>query len=217
VPLLLVPLAIIGLLHGRPRTGSGRFLAATAALFAAEAVLLLDNQADYNDFKAIYAPLHTPDAKIIASVNSRVATTPCSTISPNASTPTSPTTPGMLGVEGPPRSFGLYRDGNRIAALPRQRPIKSTMRRQPWTPCRTQLIPHAGVMLAGASGGFRIDEALAAGSVAKVNVLERSRNCANHPRHGLVPFRQSPRLPNVADQSDNCEGPWLMPTGGFTT
>ena len=86
------------------------------ALCAAEAVLLLDNKAEYNDFKAIYAPLHTPDARIVASVNSprgdyallddfteRVDTD----ISNNA---------GMLGVEGPPRSFGLYRDGNRIAA-----------------------------------------------------------------------------------------------------
>ena len=98
---------------------------------------MLDNQAEYNDFKAIYAPLHTPDAKIIASVNSprgdyallddfteRVDTD----ISNNA---------GMLGVEGPPRSFGLYRDGNRIAALPQQRRSSLAMRRQRWTPCHT--------------------------------------------------------------------------------
>src|SRR6202034_889875 len=99
--------------------------AAGIALLCGEALLLLDNQAEFNDFKAIYAPLHTPDAREVASVlaprgdylllddfTERVDTD----ISNNA---------GMLGVAGPPRSYGLYRDGNRIAALPRQRPIKS--------------------------------------------------------------------------------------------
>ena len=32
---------------------------------AAEAVLLLDDQAGYNDFKAIYAPLHTPGSAVV--------------------------------------------------------------------------------------------------------------------------------------------------------
>ena len=30
---------------------------------------------------------------------------------------------GMLGLPGPPRTFGLYRDGNRIAALPKPGPL----------------------------------------------------------------------------------------------
>ena len=95
-------------------------VAALLALGAAEAVLLLDDEAAFNDFKAIYAPLHTPDAKIVAAVNSPRGDYPLlddftervdTDISNNA---------GMLGVDGPPRTFGLYRDGNRIAALPSQ-------------------------------------------------------------------------------------------------
>ena len=119
VPLLLLPLALAAVFV----TGPFRLQAVVASVLAlevAEAVLLLDDEAAYNDFKAIYAPLHTPDAKILASVNSprgdyallddfteRLDTD----ISNNA---------GMLGVDGPPRSYGLYRDGNRIAALPRE-------------------------------------------------------------------------------------------------
>ncbi len=64
-------------------------------------MLLLDDRAAYNDFKAIYAPLNTPDAKIVARVTSprgdyallddfteRVDTD----VSNNA---------GMLGLDGP--------------------------------------------------------------------------------------------------------------------
>ena len=43
---------------------------------------------------------------------------------------------GLLGVDGPPRSFGLYRDGNRIAALPQPRTGRvPAMPRQRWTRC----------------------------------------------------------------------------------
>ena len=118
VPLLLIPLAASACFVAGRRRWAGA-AAAGVALLGAEALLLLDNQAAFNDFKAIYAPLHTPDARAVASVLSprgdyvllddfteRVDTD----ISNNA---------GMLGVPGPPRTFGLYRDGNRIAALPK--------------------------------------------------------------------------------------------------
>ena len=106
VPLLLVPLAASAWFVA----GRWRLMAAGAAMVAlcgGEALLLLDNEAQFNDFKAIYAPLHTPDARVLASVLSprgdylllddfteRVDTD----ISNNA---------GMLGVSGPPQTFGL--------------------------------------------------------------------------------------------------------------
>ena len=43
---------------------------------------------------------------------------------------------GMLGVPGPPRTFGLYRDGNRIAALPKPGAAGRRLRaRRRWTRC----------------------------------------------------------------------------------
>jgi hypothetical protein len=195
VPLLLVPLAVSAAFVG----GRYRFralLAAVVALAATEAVLLLDDEAAYNDFKAIYAPLHTPDAKIVASVNTprgnyallddfteRVDTD----ISNNA---------GMLGVEGPPRSYGLYRDGNRIAALPKQRPITSGYAAAALDALPYQLIPHAKVMLAGASGGFRAAEVLRLGA-AQLRVLEPEPELFRIARYGLGPVLPLDAQPNV--------------------
>ena len=195
VPLLLIPLAVAALFIG----GSHRLkavLAAVLALAVAEAVLLLDDQAAYNDFKAIYAPLHTPDAKIVASVNAprgdyallddfteRVDTD----ISNNAA---------MLGVEGPPRSYGLYRDGNRIAALPKQWPIVSGYAAAALDALPYLLIPHARVMLVGASGGFRTAETLRLGA-SQVRVLEPEPELLRILRYGLDPVRPIIDLPNV--------------------
>ena len=108
------------------------------ALLGGEALLLLDNQAQFNDFKAIYAPLHTPDARVVASVLSprgdyallddfteRVDTD----ISNNA---------GMLGVPGPPRTLRPVsrRQPHRRAAAARGSSTSATPPRR-WTRCRT--------------------------------------------------------------------------------
>ncbi|HEY0422001.1 MAG TPA: hypothetical protein VGC82_01605 [Rhodopila sp.] len=195
VPLLLVPLALAAAFIAGPYRVKAT-LAAILALCAAEAVLLLDNRAEYNDFKAIYAPLHTPDAKIVESVNSprgnyallddfteRVDTD----ISNNA---------GMLGVEGPPRSFGLYRDGNRIAALPKEQPIQSGYAAAALDALPFQLIPHARVMLAGASGGFRALEILRLGA-SQIRVLEPEPQLLRIMRDGLGPVLPIGQRPNV--------------------
>jgi hypothetical protein len=208
VPLLLIPLALAAVFIG----GSHRFkaiLAAVLALGLAEAVLLLDDEAAYNDFKAIYAPLHTPDAKIVDSVNAprgdyamlddfteRVDTD----ISNNA---------GMLGVEGPPRSYGLYRDGNRIAALPKGPSIVSDYAAAALDALPYHLIPHARVMLAGASGGFRIAEVLRLGA-SKARVLEPEPELRRIIRGGLdrvMPLVPSPDVQVIGT------GP-LAATGG---
>jgi hypothetical protein len=185
VPLLLVPLTVSALFIGRSYRIRA-VLAAVLALAAAEAVLLLDNQADYNDFKAIYAPLHTPDAKIVARVTSprgdyallddfteRVDTD----ISNNA---------GMLGVDGPPTTYGLYRDGNRIAALPKSGKLDTGYAAAALDALPYALIPHARTLLAGASGGFRIAEIKRLGA-GDVTVLEPEPVLYDALRHGLGP------------------------------
>ena len=167
-PALLVPLAATALL-GRIRIGPAAL--ALAALVASEAVLLLDNRAAYNDFKGIYAPLHTPDAKVLAEVRSprglyallddfteRVDVD----VSNNA---------GMMGLPGPPASVGVYRDGSRIGALPKEASLDAA-----YAPALLDALPYTmrpggRVLLAGASGGFRIRQALALGA-AEVVALE---------------------------------------------
>jgi hypothetical protein len=196
VPLLLVPLGLAALFMRGPHRLRA-VLAAVLALGVSEAVLLLDDEATYNDFKAIYAPLHTPDAKIVATITSprgdysvlddfteRVDTD----ISNNA---------GMLGVEGPPRSYGLYRDGNRVAALPSQPGTPDSayaaaaLDALPYT-----LIPHARVLLAGASGGFRIAEVAHLGA-ARIRALEPEPVLSGILRHGVGPVAPLAAQPGV--------------------
>ncbi len=188
VPALLVLLALSAWFGPRPiRVG----LAALLALGASEALLLLDGRAEYNDFKAIYAPLHVPDAKQVAEVRSprglyallddfteRVDTD----VSNNA---------GMLGVPGPPQSLGLYRDGNRIAALPRTEGVDAAYAPAALDALPYVLRPGARVLVAGASGGFRVQQALTLGA-RHVDALEPDPVLLDALRHGLGP---SPALP----------------------
>ena len=182
VPALLVPLGASALFGMRRKAA----LAALAALLASETALLLDPHADYNDFKAIYAPLHTPDAKQVAEIRSprglyamlddfteRVDTD----LSNNA---------GMLGIPGPPQSFGLYRDGARIAALPKPGAAGAAYAPAELDALPYMLAPNAHALLAGASGGFAIAHALALGA-AEVTALEPDPVVLDAVRYGLGP------------------------------
>jgi hypothetical protein len=185
VPLLLVPLAASACFVSGDRRRMGA-IAAAVALLGAEALLLFDNRAEFNDFKAVYAPLHTPDARVVASVLSprgdylllddfteRVDTD----VSNNA---------GMLGLPSPPRSLGLYRDGNRISSLPLPGEPDAGYASAALDALPYQLAPHADVLLVGGSGGFRIAEAIALGA-ARVRVLEPEPVLLRSLEHGLGP------------------------------
>lgn len=197
--LLLLPAASALLTRGRWRRAG--LVAVAVALLAGEGSLLLDQRADFDDFKAIYAPLHTPDAKVVAERRSprgyyqllddfteRVDTD----VSNNA---------GLLGLPGPPRTFGLYRDGGRIAALPKPGPIDAgyaaaALDALPYTLLRHTLLGRPRVLLAGASGGFRIQEALALGA-GSVVAAEAEPVLREALRRGLGPSPPQPADPRV--------------------
>ncbi len=190
VPALLVPLALAAaFVPGRARLRA--VVAACAALLAAEALLLLDGRAEINDFKAIYAPAHTPGARVLAEIRSpRGDYTLLDDFTERVDTDVS-NDAGLLGLPGPPRAFGLYRDGNRIAALPMPGRMDvgyagAALDALPYT-----LIPHARVLLAGASGGFRIEEALALGA-AHVDASEPEPVLRGALLNGLGPSPARP-------------------------
>ena len=180
VACLLVPLAAAGAFL-RPRWV---LAASLLALGAGEVALLGFDQARFNDFKSIYAPLHVPGSRILADVprpgglydllddfTERVDTD----VSNNA---------GLLGLPGPPTSFGLYRDGNRIAALPRGA-VTATYAPGTLAALPYLLLPHPRVLLAGASGGFRIAEAHALGA-ATIDASEPEPMLLRAERQGLA-------------------------------
>jgi hypothetical protein len=195
VPLLLLPLAVAaGCGPRRWRMRSTNL--AVLALLAGAALLVFDNQARINEFKPIYAPLHTPDARVVATQLSprgdyallddfteRVDTD----ISNNA---------GLLHVPGPPRSFGLYRDGTRIAALPFPPGPSAPYALSALDALPYKLVADPNALLIGASGGFRIAEVLALGA-GHVRVLEPEPTLLHALHDGMgpsPPWRRDPRV-----------------------
>jgi hypothetical protein len=183
VPALLPALALAAWFVGKYRVRAG--VAAVLVLAGAELLLALGPQAAVSPYKPVYPPLHTPGAKVLAQVErpqgeylllddftERVN----DDISNDAA---------MLGYADPPRSYGLYRDGIRIASLPRPgAPIASG-----YAPGALDALPYAltarpDVLLVGASGGFRIAEVLALGA-AHVRALEPEPVLYQALKHGL--------------------------------
>ncbi|MBV9756487.1 MAG: hypothetical protein JO047_05480, partial [Alphaproteobacteria bacterium] len=174
VPALLLPLAAGAVVAAWRFGGSGRLAlvgAAVAALAAGEALLLFGDQAQVSEYKPIYAPLHVPDSRRLAEIRlPRGLYALLDDFTERVNTDVS-NDAGMLGLPGPPRTFGLYRDGNRLASLPGPAGFDvgyagATLDALPYA-----LRPRARVLLAGASGGFRIAEVLALGA-ARVDALE---------------------------------------------
>jgi hypothetical protein len=193
VPAMLVPLAFSAFFvpgDWRPR------VAGLAALGVAEAALLLGGQAAYNDFKPIYAPLHVPDSRSLAEIRSpRGVYALLDDFTERVDTDVS-NDAGLLNVSGPPQTFGLYRDGARIAALPKPGLLDAGYAPAALDALPYLLQPKPRVLLAGSSGGFRIAEALALGA-RQVEALEPDPVVLRALRSGLggsLPLASDPRV-----------------------
>jgi spermidine synthase len=187
---LMLPLAAAAL--AAPRHWA-MLLASLLLLGGGEALLLARDSARFNDFKAIYAPLHVPDSRTLATVLSpsglyMLLDDFTERVDQDVSNDAA-----QLGVPGPPLAFGLYRDGNRIAALPKPGGLDvayapATLAALPYT-----LLQTPRVLLIGASGGFRAAEVHALGA-ARVTALEPEPELYRALRQGLG---RAPRLPPI--------------------
>ncbi len=216
VPALLPALAAAALGAAPGRTRRFGAAAALAALLAGEALLLFGAQPRVSQYKPIYAPAHTPGARVLARVaRPSGAYVLLDDFTERLDTDLS-NDAAMLGLPGPPRSLGLYRDGERIAALPlpdgalvaagaatgrMSRPGPATGLRVGYAPATLGALPyrllHAPrVLLLGGGGGFRIAAALALGA-RRVTVLEPEPVLRRALRHGLGPVAPLPVDPRV--------------------
>ncbi len=170
VPLLIILLAVAAIFQAGERRWLGMVMA-LMALSGGEALLTFGHPPVVNQFKAVYAPSQTPGAQVLDTVKSprgyyqllddfteRVDTD----VSNNA---------GLMGLAGPPKTFGLYRDGNRIAAIARPGDLDSRYAPATMSAAPYLMKPTSRVLLIGASGGYRAAEALALGA-AHVDVVE---------------------------------------------
>jgi hypothetical protein len=197
VPALLVPMALAAFLgpvrqHSRSWAGP----AALAAVIAGEALLLGQGAATYNQFKAVFAPLHAPGARQAAEVRSpRGLYALLDDFTERADTDVSNDL-GTLGLPGPPAAYGMYRDGNRVASLPRDGSFAAGYAPAALSALPYQLRPGGRVLLVGSAGGFGVAEALTLGA-AHVDALETDPVLLAAIRNGLGPapaLRADPRV-----------------------
>ncbi len=188
VAVLLLPLAGAALLASRPRRSAA---AAGAVLLAAESLLLLASPARYNEFKAIYPPLHVQGSRVVAEATSpRGAYALLDDFTERVDDDLS-NDAGLLGLPGPPATYGLYRDGVRVAGLPRPGGLDVGYAAAGLDALPYALLHRPDVLLVGASGGFRAQAALALGA-GHVTAIETDPVLLGAARHGLGP---SPALP----------------------
>ena len=181
VPALLPLLAVAAMMAGGTRWRIG----ALVVLAATEAAVLAFAAPRVNEFKAIYAPLNVPESRVVAEVLSpRGVYQLLDNFTERLDTDVS-NNAGALGIPAPPRSFGLYRDGSRIAALPMEQPeaahARASLDGAPYA-----LLDAPNVLALGGAGGFRAAEALALGA-AHVTVIEPEPVLRDALLHGLGP------------------------------
>lgn len=192
LPALLVPMAVAALFTRRAWVRPGTL----AALAVGMALGVFASPAKFNDYKAIYAPLNVPDSRTLAELRlprglyqlldnftERVDTD----LSNNA---------GGMGLPGPPGTLGLYRDGNRLAAVPKPGPVDAAYAPATLAAAPYALLDRPRVLLAGASGGFRIAETLTLGA-ATVTVVEPEPVLLRTLREGLGEVPAWPADPRV--------------------
>lgn len=181
VPALLPLLAAAAMLSG----GTAWRVAAIVVLAATEAAVLALAAPRVNEFKPIYAPLNVPESRVVAEVLSpRGVYLLLDNFTERLDTDVS-NNAGTMGLPPPPRSFGLYRDGARIAALPMGQPeaahARAALDAAPYV-----LLDAPRVLALGSAGGFRAAEALALGA-AQVTVIEPEPVIRRALTHGLGP------------------------------
>ena len=204
---LLVPLALAA--AGAPRWRLLAVAAAALALVGGEALLLFDDPAAYNDFKAIYAPLHVPQHRTLAEIRSpRGLYALLDDFTERLDTDVS-NDAAMLGLPGPPQTYGLYRDGTRIAALPKASGLEARYAGATLAALPYSLLAHPRVLLAGASGGFRIAEAQKLGA-ARVDVSEPEPVLRRAIQAGLA---ASPPMPADPAVRLHASGPLALARG----
>ena len=194
-PALLVPLALSALFLPRTKRWPGVILA-LIALAGGEWLLFEREQPTVNDFKAIYAPLHTPNAKVVAEIRSPRGHYQLLDDFTERADADVTNNADMMGLPGPPKTLGLYRDGTRIASIPRPGVLDVGYAPGALAAGPYALRPGPRVLLVGVSGGFRVAEALKLGA-AHVDALEPEPVLRSAVVDGLGPSQKLAPDPRV--------------------
>ena len=177
VPLfLLPPLALAALVKlPFPQQGAAQRagLAGLVLLVMAGAgyVVLQHNNAAFSQYKPVSVALNVEDNRILQEVRSPRGYYMLLSSYLERHDPDLSNNYELLGAGGPPPALGLYRDGERLAALPRHAAYDTGYLRAALDSLPYLLRPQDRVLLAGGRGGFRPREALELGA-AHVDTVE---------------------------------------------
>jgi len=164
---MLPLLAVAGLFH-LPVTLAHRrpvyLLGLVVLLAVSELTVLVFQRADFNEYKAIYPPLHVQGNQVVEEFRSpRGYFLVLDNFTERLDTDFSNNF-GLLGVNAPPLTYGLYNDGNRLTSLPKQPVSDPDYVRAALDALPYELRPHSAALLVGTRGGFRLREALYLGA-----------------------------------------------------
>jgi hypothetical protein len=167
-PLLLLPplaLAALTSLPGQRTTARLGFGAATLCVCGLAAfVVVAHNNAAFSQYKPVSVAMNVEDNRLVAEVKSPRGYYMLLENYIERHDPDLSNNYELLHAGGPPPALGLYRDGERLAALPREGAydtgyIKASLDCVPYL-----LRKQERVLLAGGRGGFRLREALELGA-----------------------------------------------------
>ncbi len=164
LPALLLPLAAIALFVPRGRSRFPAIALAALCLVGGETLLIAGDVAAFNQFKPIYAPLHTPGAVVERqTLSPRGVFTLLDDFTERVDTDLSNDS-AMMNLPGPPRTLGLYRDGSRIAAIPRDAALDARYAPGTLGAAPYLLLTKPRVLLIGDAGGWAAAQARALGA-----------------------------------------------------
>ncbi|MGC8971833.1 MAG: hypothetical protein ACP5K2_06495 [bacterium] len=162
--LLLVSILNIRLFTKRNR--GGLYFALFILFILSEAGIIFYNRADFCEYKAIYAPLHVENNRIISKIKSPkgyylILDNYTERLDEELSNDYA-----LLKVKGYPIGYGLYRDGNRLTTLIKEGHLDTS-----YLNASLDLFPYLlkndpSVLLIGSHGGFRIKEVLTSNSTS---------------------------------------------------
>jgi len=208
---LLPMIAVAALLAARGARRTAALAAvALCTLAACEVLVVGSNGGRFNEYKPIYAPMHVPEAKVAAqSYTPQGLFVLLDDFTERLDTDFSNNSQ-LLQAAGPPRTFGLYADGNRLTSL-----AKSTSIDWSYTRGTLDAIPYAlrgpqRVLLVGTSGGFRAQEALRLGAHEVVGA-EPEEPLRRAILEGFGPAHAVAADPRVTFTG---ESPLALPQGG---
>ncbi|MBU1595634.1 MAG: hypothetical protein KKA55_08900, partial [Proteobacteria bacterium] len=175
VPLFLLPPLTLAALTSLPRIPAARRAALAAlallAMAGAGCVVLRQNNASFSQYKPVSVALNVEDNRVLKEVRSARGYYMLLSSYLERHDPDLSNNYELLGAGGPPPALGLYRDGERLAALPREGAVDTGYLGAALDSLPYLLRPQARVLLAGGRGGFRQREALELGA-ARVDTVE---------------------------------------------